>query len=89
MNGYKVVVQAQVISELCIWGIGGTFVSLLKDRVDIFQFQDNWGTYFSVCGEQVKSVSRILLLASKTVSPCSWMKLFLKAHLIAIVEICQ
>lgn len=74
MSGYKVVVQAQVISKLCIWGIGGTFASLLKERADISQFQDNWGTYFSVCGEQVESVSRILLLASKTVSSCSWMR---------------
>lgn len=48
--------------------------SFLTEKVGTSQLLDNWGTYFSDCGENVKSVSRILLLPVKIVSPCSWMR---------------
>lgn len=54
-------------------GKGGTS-SFLTEKVGTSQFLDNWGTYFSDCGGKLKSVSRILWLPIKIVSPCNWMR---------------
>lgn len=60
VSGYKVVIEAQVIS-VCGESVG--HLSLCCRRGLTSQFQDDWGRrYFSICGEQVKSVTGILLL---------------------------
>lgn len=61
-SGYEVVIKAQVI-PVCGESVG--HLSLCCRRGLTSQFQHDWGRYFSICGEWVKSVTRVLLLASK------------------------